>query len=623
MRITTNMMMNSYLYNLNGNLNRLSKYVEQETTGKAINDISDDPVGVTKSLLARNRLSGTERYQDNVKTAKNWLTEVDSSVSELNKVIQAAYEDSVSASTGTLSDDDRSAMAEEVAQLRDEVLSTGNATVGDSYLFAGYSTTGTPGGKTPFKVDANGDLYYNGINMSNEASADDISAVLKSAAGALGNATDANTVAQSANLSDRGEILSAVDKTVGYTREVSSAASKAAAGAKDIAASADVQSTTMGELLKSASTAADTAAKAASDAAGTAYSAADAMRAAVDAENSAYQTWQGAIGTETEADALGAYSAAKSAADTAAATARNTSAEAAAKAGDAKTATESINSIVGAFGTFSKNGAAAAGADATAQAAYTGGNYGGVADAVKTASELAKTAADAGKAFADAPSVIGAAGAGEIADAVTALRAAATNAANAAAGVTNSTTASAAMSTIAAVRAKLGDLQDKVKNNVSGSDALLAASGKLDSESGDALTLQVGDGYAMSVSEPGTELLGRGSENLYVILDSFYQALTNPRTASDELGGYVDRLADAQSRALSLDAKVGAKEERLSTLSDRYEANVTNYTQMRSDAEDVDMAEAIMNYSSAKTVYDAALASGAQIIQTSLIDFLK
>lgn len=79
MRITTNMMMNNYLSNLNGNLNRLSKYVEQETTGKAINSISDDPVGVTKTLLAKNRLSSTERYQENVKTSKNWLTENDAS----------------------------------------------------------------------------------------------------------------------------------------------------------------------------------------------------------------------------------------------------------------------------------------------------------------------------------------------------------------------------------------------------------------------------------------------------------------------------------------------------------------------------------------------------------------
>jgi flagellin-like hook-associated protein FlgL len=36
MRITSSMVSNSYLYNLNGNLNRLTKYLEQQSTGKAI-----------------------------------------------------------------------------------------------------------------------------------------------------------------------------------------------------------------------------------------------------------------------------------------------------------------------------------------------------------------------------------------------------------------------------------------------------------------------------------------------------------------------------------------------------------------------------------------------------------
>lgn len=590
MRITTNMMMNRYLYNLNGNLNRLSKYVEQETTGKAINNISDDPVGVTKSLLARNRLSGTGRYQDNVKTSKDWLTEEDSSLSELNKVVQAAYEDAVGASAGTLSPDELSAMAEEVRQLRDEALSTGNATMGNSYLFAGYSTTGISGGKPPFSVDASGDIYYNGINMSNEASADDISEAADGAAKALGNATDANTTAQGASLSDREEILPAVNKVVGYAEAVSSAASKAAASAQDIAASADVQNTMMGKLLNNFSTAAGTASKAASDAANAAFSASDAMQAATDTENKAYSAWQSAIGTAGETDAHNAYTAAKSAADTATTAARTASADAVTKASGAKTAVDNINSIVSAFGAFKGAEDSAAGATTTAQAALAGNK-----------------AADAVQVFANASAVIGDSGA--IAASISALQTVAGN-------------ADAGTATIADVNNAITNLKTTINTYVGGWDALNTASAKLDLENKDALSLQVGDEYDMQISEPGTELLGRGSENLYVILDGFYKALKSGKTGK-ELNGYIDKLSGAQNRILSLDAKVGAKVERLGTLSDRYEANVTNYTQMRSDAEDVDMAEAIMHYSSAKTVYDAALASGSQIIQTSLIDFLR
>ena len=121
MRITNNMMSGNYLYNLNGNLNRLSKLLEQESTGKAINGISDDPVRTTQSLAARNRLSAVGRYQANIKKADSWLTEIDESVGVLNGIVGDAYELSVRASSDTLNDSDLKAMAEEMAALRDEV----------------------------------------------------------------------------------------------------------------------------------------------------------------------------------------------------------------------------------------------------------------------------------------------------------------------------------------------------------------------------------------------------------------------------------------------------------------------------------------------------------------------
>ena len=161
-----------------------------------------------------------------------------------------------------------------------------------------------------------------------------------------------------------------------------------------------------------------------------------------------------------------------------------------------------------------------------------------------------------------------------------------------------------------------------VQSILDNSSALATASAALDAQSEDVLTLQVGTGHTMEVTVSGTELMGRGSENIYVILDELYNALT---TGADEaeISDYITKLQDAQTRILALDADIGAKMNRLDTLSARYEANVTNYNQMKSDAEDADLAEVITNYSTAETVYNAALSAGAEIIQTSLIDFLR
>lgn len=512
MRITNSMMSGNYLYNLNGNLNRLSKLLEQESTGKAINSISDDPVRTTQSLAARNRLSAVGRYQANIKKADNWLTEIDESVSVLNDIVGDAYELSVRASSDTLNDSDLKAIAEEVAALRDEVLTTANATCGDSYLFAGYNTTGTSAGGLPYTVDSNGDIYYNGINMSNEASTDYIASASSASSKALADLTAADTAAQGLGPANYNEVIKMVAEALDSADGVAGALQTAITAAGNIAGSADIDAPTAAALTTASGTL-QTRADDLSDAMQNTFNAVSVARSASDAAEEAYAALQEAI---TSGDSA---------------------------------------------------------AISQAQSVYD--------DAVLAAEDAA---ADAKTASA-------------------ALQASAASAADAIDDGDPATTAD-------------------VKSIVDGSTALAAATAALDVQNGDKLSIQVGSGQTMGVTVPGPELLGRGEENLYVIMDGFYKALTSGGDAA-EINGFVARLQDAQDRVLALEAGIGAKLKRLDTLSARYQANVLNYTQMKSDAEDADLAEVITNYTTAQTVYNAALSAGSEIIQTSLIDFLR
>lgn len=85
----------------------------------------------------------------------------------------------------------------------------------------------------------------------------------------------------------------------------------------------------------------------------------------------------------------------------------------------------------------------------------------------------------------------------------------------------------------------------------------------------------------------------------------------------------ISELQGAQDNVLGFETNLGATENRLDLISSRYDSSITNYTKMQSDAVDADMAEAITNFTTAQTVYNAALAAGAEIVQTSLIDFLS
>lgn len=161
MRITSNMVSNSYLKNLNMNLTSVDKYQTQLSTGKRLTKLSDDPVGILSSMQIRVRLNRLEQYQSNVDTAGDWLTQTESSLNELNSILQTSYERAVQASTDTVDDTDRQAIAEELKQLRDQVLAVGNTKVTNKYVFGGYNTS-----SAPFSLGSTGNILYNGLDVS-------------------------------------------------------------------------------------------------------------------------------------------------------------------------------------------------------------------------------------------------------------------------------------------------------------------------------------------------------------------------------------------------------------------------------------------------------------------------
>jgi flagellar hook-associated protein 3 FlgL len=50
---------------------------------------------------------------------------------------------------------------------------------------------------------------------------------------------------------------------------------------------------------------------------------------------------------------------------------------------------------------------------------------------------------------------------------------------------------------------------------------------------------------------------------------------------------------------------------------------VDNLTQQLSDVEDIDLPQTITDMQLQQTAYQAALAAGAKVVQSSLIDFLR
>ena len=147
----------------------------------------------------------------------------------------------------------------------------------------------------------------------------------------------------------------------------------------------------------------------------------------------------------------------------------------------------------------------------------------------------------------------------------------------------------------------------------------------------DVLTFNVGPGVTMQVTVNGIDLVMFGSErdngsfstvNIFNVLHEGYVACSTGEGAED-IGNFIMALQKSQNHLLAKVAEIGGRTRRLDLLSARYEQDYINYTQMMSDAEDVEFDEAAMNYATAQTIYQAALSAGARTIQMSLMDFLR
>jgi flagellar hook-associated protein 3 FlgL len=155
-----------------------------------------------------------------------------------------------------------------------------------------------------------------------------------------------------------------------------------------------------------------------------------------------------------------------------------------------------------------------------------------------------------------------------------------------------------------------------------GHDLMDDANPALIEESKVNIEYEVGFNLRMNVSVNGVQLLGMGEDNIYSVLDSLYNVLKEGAPAG-ELTAYAGKLQDTQSHVLAVLGDIGGRVNRLELIANRYEENQLMYTDIKSKLEDVDQAEALMNFKMAEYVYNAALQVGSRIVQPSLVDFLK
>ena len=155
MRIATNTLYDRGLAAIDTAQRNLSRAQNEVSTGKRVNSAADDPIAATEILRTQSALATNTQYMTNQKTAASQLAQTDSTLGQVNDLLQSVRTTIVSANNAALSDSDRAALGIELKSRLDALVSLANTKDGEgSYLFGGYR-----GGTAPFTRTATGATY--------------------------------------------------------------------------------------------------------------------------------------------------------------------------------------------------------------------------------------------------------------------------------------------------------------------------------------------------------------------------------------------------------------------------------------------------------------------------------
>ena len=128
----------------------LSESLERLSSGLKIANAKDNPSGLAMSRRMNSQIEGLGVAKDSSNDAISIVQIADGSLSEIHEVLQRMGQLAVQASNGTLTDDDRDAIQEEIALLKDELVRMADTTefngqciLDGSFDLKGYATVGS------------------------------------------------------------------------------------------------------------------------------------------------------------------------------------------------------------------------------------------------------------------------------------------------------------------------------------------------------------------------------------------------------------------------------------------------------------------------------------------------
>jgi flagellar hook-associated protein 3 FlgL len=155
MRVTQSLNQLQFISALNTLESNLSQTQNQIATNLTFTTPSQNPIAAGAVNGYDQALAQSKQYDTNANSAQTRLSTEDNAMSQVQSALQSLRDLALQANSGTLSNQDRSALADQATQIKASLVSLANTQDGNGeYIFAGYATQ-----TQPFAASATGATY--------------------------------------------------------------------------------------------------------------------------------------------------------------------------------------------------------------------------------------------------------------------------------------------------------------------------------------------------------------------------------------------------------------------------------------------------------------------------------
>ena len=169
MRITSQMMLKQYKNDVTDAYASMTKAMRHAYDYRAFDLPSDDPLAASQTFGIHYEMNQNADYASNISSVNGEFTSAEKILQNVDSILSTANNTTtLKAISGTMNKDNRSSLADELVNFRDQIVSQLNTKYADSYLFSGSGS-----GSQPFELVKSSDpdhpendkLYYRGVNV--------------------------------------------------------------------------------------------------------------------------------------------------------------------------------------------------------------------------------------------------------------------------------------------------------------------------------------------------------------------------------------------------------------------------------------------------------------------------